>query len=166
MFKPTYRDIRIRGIVYPTIAEAATSLGVSSGAVLKAFHAGRLDGVGLGPRGRELMPIRIRGKTYANAQLAADRFGMTRAAIYSALHRGDLDRIGMPPRVGRAKSVPFELGGMHWPSMRQASMDLGFHPEYVSRSFLKRRKSAQQRILGAAMALAAKRCPVGSRCAS
>jgi hypothetical protein len=155
-----HRDIEIRGTVYPDVRSAAEAVGVGCNAILKAMAEGRLSKVGLRQTQRPEMPIQIRGKVYKNAKTAARAMGVTPGAVYSSLYRGDLHRLGLPRRGG-AKSKPFRLGGYEWPSMRAASMDLGFHPEYVSRSFLKNRETAKARILGAAMKFAAKNAEIG-----
>lgn len=155
-FKTVYRDIEIRGAVYPTIKAAALAHGVRHNTVLKAFHAGRLDKVGLGTVGFEGLPVRIRDSVYKDAKTAAAAFGVTKAAIYKALNEGNIDSVGGDLRGG-ANAIPFEIGGLRWPSRRAASINLGFRPGYVQAAFQYGRKAAHQCILGAAMALAAQR---------
>lgn len=154
MGKTLYRDIEIRGVVYPNIAAAAGALGVQHSTVVKAMHRGRLQGVGLGQSSRVRMKIRIRGKLYCDAKAAARVFGVTEGAIMTALHRGNVDRLGIPRRGG-PRAIMFRIGGLSWPSMRSASLELGFEAGYVSKAFTRNRASAKQSILAAAMRLAA-----------
>lgn len=157
MANPKYRDITIRGVTYPDAKTAADALGVGRNTVLKALRNGRLDGVGLDRKGIPEMPVRIRGRDFKNAAAAARHFGVGRSAIYAALAAGD------PGRVRRKRisplhcSKPFSVGGLRWTSLRAASIDLGFCPEYVSKAYRLNRRSAKQRILAAAMQLAEQR---------
>lgn len=157
MANPTYRDIKIRGVTYPDVASAAKALGVGHNTVLKALHKVRLDGVGLGAKGIPAMPVRIRGRDFPSAEKAAKHFGVGRSAIYRALAAGDPDRVGRKPMAPKHCSKPFSVGGMRWPSLRAASIDLGFAPEFISKVYRYNRRSAKQCILAAAMQRAQER---------
>ncbi|WP_369002369.1 hypothetical protein [Pseudophaeobacter sp. 1A16562] len=157
MAKPKYRDITIRGVTYQDAKTAAAAHGVGRNTVLKALRKGRLDGVGLDRKGIPEMPVRIRGKDFKNAAAAARHLGVSRSAIYAALSAGDPDRVGRKRISPLHCSKAFAVGGLRWPSLRAASIDLGFCPEYVSKAYRLNRKSAKHRILAAAMRLAHQR---------
>jgi hypothetical protein len=124
-----YTDIEVRGVVYPTVGDAAAALGVRPDTVRLAVRSGRLHRLGVGRAGPEKMPICIRGFNYPDADAAAKAFGVSRTAIYQALYRGDVDCVGRS-RFGRVppNAKPFEIGGLRFASMAQASGALGFSP--------------------------------------
>ncbi|WP_347311382.1 hypothetical protein [Defluviimonas sp. SAOS-178_SWC] len=149
-----YRDIEIRGQVFPTAAAAAAHFGVVPDTVRLAVRRGTLHRVGTGEIGAEPCPVRIRGVDYRSAREAARAFGVTAAAIHRALAEGRVDRIGLAQRRGRAhRSREIIIGGVCYPSMRAADGALGFKPGYIARSMKNGRKCAWERILGAAMRL-------------
>lgn len=77
------------------------------------------------------MPVAIRGVVYPSIKAAAEAHGCTPMAIYCALSRGRIDRIGLPHTQSRhGKGIT--LGGVHYPSMRAASLSLGLREGYVA----------------------------------
>lgn len=147
----------IRGVTYPSRAAAARALGVTVDAMNKALAEGRLDTVGLGQAGRAAMAVMIRGKTYPSARAAARALRVTPGAIYQALSKGRIDRVGLPPSPRRAASKPVILGGFSWPSLRSASLDLGFVPDFLSRALRRPTPGKTARIMAAVMAERARR---------
>jgi len=157
MGKRLHRNFAIRGVTYGTAQEAAAAHGVSVGTIYKAIEKGTLDRVGLGQVGKEPMRIVIRGKVYKNAQAAARAFGVTPAAIFTALYRGRIDQVGVPRKHNHATSKPFTIAGVTFPSMRAASLALGFNPAYVHNVLESGSTARFERMQGAAMAYVAKR---------
>lgn len=158
MGRRVHRDIVVRGTVYATVGDAAEGEGVSTGAVYKAMKAGTLDKLGTRHRGRKPeMPVRIRGVIYASAAEAAARLGCRVNNIYQQIARGRAERIGLGPEYNHAMSKQVAIGGLRFASMAQASRELGFGSSYVSQALRSGSRHAQQRILAAAMALAARR---------
>lgn len=162
MGKRLHRDIVIRGVTYPTIADAAVELGVSASTIRHALLRGTLDRVGLGRRGFDPMPVNVRGTDYPSARHAANALGLTPEAIYRAIAQGRTDTVGSGGRCPNpAKARPVRLGPVTFPSMQAASVALGFSRGYIANARFFRRASAQERILAAAMAYAARRAGAG-----
>lgn len=158
MGRRKHTDIVVRGVVYADVGAAAEGEGVTKDAVWRAIAAKRLDK--LGTRKKKLrvdaMPVRIRDRTFPSVAAAAKHFGVGRSAIYQALARGRIDRVGLR-REGGAGSIPVVIGGLRFASMAQASRELGFSAGYVSNTLAGGSKEARQRLIGAAMALRARR---------
>jgi len=107
----------------------------------------------------------IRGQRFSSAEEAATALGVrvqtvrtaarahndTPAAVYQALHKGRLDRLGLLPEYNHARSRPVRIGVCRFPSMRAASLALGFSEYYVSQTLRLGRRSAMERLVGAAM---------------
>ena len=157
MGKRVWRDIVVRGEVFATVAEAAARFGVTQETVRIALKRGTAHRVGTGKTGVEPMPIRVRGVVYRDARAAAAAFGLSPPAIWQAIHHGRIDMVGLPPRaVVPHRSRRVVIGGVAYPSMAAADRALGFKPGYMSHAIQLDRASAQERILAAAMALAAR----------
>ena len=104
------------------------------------------------------MRVRIDGREFANVNEAARFYGKAPGTIYSAIHDGDPDRVARVPRWNPARSQPVTIGPLTFSSMAEASRALGFkNREFVSKALKHRSKRGMQRILAAAMKLAAKR---------
>lgn len=156
MGRRLYRDIIIRGEVYPSIRAAARALGVTHSTVLKAYHAGRLDGVGLGESYPRAMPVRIRGVVYPSVTAAAAALGVGPSAISQALARGAEDRVGLKLSARRPnRTISVVLGGVRFASMSEADRALGFKPGYVSKALRSKSRRSRERILAAVMRFAA-----------
>lgn len=150
-----YRDLVVRGEVFPTAAAAAARFGVSADTVRIAARKGTLHRVGTGAVGSEPFPVRIRGVVYPSARAAAKALGVSPGAVWQALAQGDVDRIGLGPRCHRPhRSRAITLGGMRFASMAAADRALGFSPGYIAHSLRRGRRSALERIMAAAMARA------------
>ena len=156
-----YQNIVIRGETYPTVQMAAKALSLTEGTICRAIKLERLDTVGLGCAAGWRMPISVRGTVYKNSSEAAEVLGVTRSAIHNALHHGRIDKVGLPSPK-RKKGKPFSVGGLSWPSMRSASLELGFGHQYVFRAFKYNRVEAKHKILLAVMKLAKERDAAGS----
>lgn len=84
------------------------------------------------------MPVKIRGTLYPSVSDAAQAIGCSPMAIYTALSRGRLDTVGFGmgwrPRekCNGAQGKQITLGGVTFPSMRAASLALGFREAYVA----------------------------------
>lgn len=62
--------VRIRGITYASVKEAAAALGCSASAVYGGISRGNIDAIGLGCRTR-MLPLTIDGVRYACVRAAA-----------------------------------------------------------------------------------------------
>ncbi|EPX82080.1 hypothetical protein [Salipiger mucosus] len=151
-----YRNLKIRGVVYPTATDAAKALGVSADAVRIAARKGTLHRVGTGRVGVEPMPVRIRGLDFPNAKAAAVHFGVTVHAVHYAISAGDPDRIGRRSKPPQARARPITLYGVNFPSHAEASRQLGFQSEYVARALKRNTPEGHERIRTAMMAYVAR----------
>lgn len=148
----------IRGVTYPSGAAAARANGVTPEAVYAARRAGTLHRVGCGRPGAEAMPVALAGKVYASAEAASKALNIKLTTIYAAIADGDPDRVLRANRYNSWRSRPFSIGGLTYPSMRQASRALGFaNDEFISRAIKRGSKRGWQRILAAAMREEARR---------
>lgn len=148
-------NIRIRGVTYPNVRSAAACLGVSPHTVRAARRRGMLDRVGLGKVGVPPCPVRIGGVVYASVRAASETLGINQATIYAAIRDGNPDRVLRRGHTGVARAVPFTLGRFTWPSMRTASVALGFAPDYITKVRHTRSRRGQERILAAVMRIEA-----------
>lgn len=76
---PNHRKpITIRGVDYPSKAAAAKALGITYESLRKAIVDGRLETVGLNPKGKNHgRRVRIDGKVYKSIAEAARATGVT-----------------------------------------------------------------------------------------
>lgn len=59
------KKIKIRGVTYPSVRDAAAALSITEDAIRKARTRGALDTVGLNPRGKHhTLPVTIGKRTY------------------------------------------------------------------------------------------------------
>lgn len=151
MGRRKHQDIEIRGVVYPTVVDAARALDVTTNTVFKAIYKGTLHRVGTAAVGREPMPILVRGKVYENAAEAAAANNVSRPAVYAALSRGRPDRIGIRGAISPHGAKQFKVAGLVFPSLAAADRAFGFTPGYISRSLRSGSPRAAERIMGAAM---------------
>lgn len=92
--------VRIRGVDYPSISDAARALGLTPAAISFALDRGTIDTVGLPvPRGAPRC-CRVNGVRYGTLTAAARANGVTVAAIHHALRRGTAHCVG----VGRRRA--------------------------------------------------------------
>jgi hypothetical protein len=91
------------------------------------------------------MLIKIRGATYPSVKTAAEAEGVTANAIYSALNRGNIDTVGM----GKSQPQPVELDGIAFPSIRAASLALGFSRTYLGKVLSKGGDKSYAKLLAA-----------------
>lgn len=72
------KPITIRGVDYPSKAAAARALGITYESLRKAIVDGRLETVGLNPKGKNHgRRVRIDGKVYKSIAEAARATGVT-----------------------------------------------------------------------------------------
>ena len=70
--------ITIRGVTYPSRAEAAKALGITYEALRRAINANKLDTVGLNPRGKNHgREVYFNGKRYPSIAAAARAAGVS-----------------------------------------------------------------------------------------
>jgi len=91
------------------------------------------------------MLIKIRGVTYPSAKAAAEALGVKVSAVYSALNRGNIDTVG----EGKSQPQPVELDGIAFPSIRSASIALGFGRTYLGKVLSKGGDKAYANLLAA-----------------
>ena len=71
------KETQVRGVTYPSIQAAADSLGVTREAIRRAAKRGRLDVVGLNPRGRNRgRRVTLDGVTYKSIHEASKQTGV------------------------------------------------------------------------------------------
>lgn len=152
-----YRDIEVRGVVYPTAQAAAAALGVREITVHKALQSGRLDTLGTGAAHPTPMRVRIAGRVFPDARAAAAHFGVTVGAVRNAILEGDPDRIARKRRGRRGVNAkPVTIGPVTFPSMRAADEALGYSHGIVSRILRRGGPRAREALVGRAMAWARK----------
>lgn len=95
-------QITIRDKTYRNVKEAADAMGVTIQAIYKAKAKGKLDIVGLYPRGS--IPVLIRGKWYDSQSEAARALGVSKSVVNVALRDGWLDGVGTGKRKGAPQS--------------------------------------------------------------
>lgn len=163
------KPVIIRGVSYPSCTAAGRALGVSPNTVAAARRKGTLHRVGTGAVGVEPLPVRIRGVEYPNVRAAAAALKCPVGTVYSAICQGNPDRLGVKSPGGRHcldKSKPVTIGPLTFPSMRRASIALGFsNEEYVSHVINSGSRRGWQTLVGAAMHLAAERDAIARRAA-
>lgn len=88
------------------------------------------------------MLVRIRGVVYSSVREAAEAFGVTRGRIYNAVRVGKEDTIGLGIGLrtdnNRFVGNRVTIFGVEFSSMKEASEELGFRPNYI-RTALRRR---------------------------
>ena len=158
MGRSVYKDIEIRGEVFPTVRAAADHFGLNLETIYAAMKKGTLHRVGTGAVGAEPCPVRIRGQVYASAKEAASALGVTPGAIHTALMNGRIDKVGIRPTYRNAfRSRQIKLGPVTFHSMAAADRALGFSPGYIAHTLKNKRRCAVQRIIAAAMTYEGKR---------
>lgn len=91
----------IRGVLYPSQGAAAIALGVSQASVFRAMEEGRLDTLGLHPRGpRAARRVCINGVWFPSQRKAAAHFGMPQQEISRLVAKhGDTLTLTEPGKV-------------------------------------------------------------------
>lgn len=81
--------VRIRGVVYPSMAAAARAFGLSITPIQSALDSGRIDEIGIVFRkgGRPRAPCLYRGKAYPSVTDAARSCGVSKSAVSKANKR-------------------------------------------------------------------------------
>ena len=102
------------------------------------------------------MRVTIRGTTYESVSEAAQALGMSRSYIYKAVDEGRQDLIGIGSGRWRKPGDKFEgnkivLHGVEFPSMKAASLALGFNEHYVRSVFRRGSPKATERVKFAVM---------------
>ena len=80
--------IRIRGVTYPSIAQAAREIGVSRRAISNALDRGTIDEVGLRLVGPKVKPVTVGGITFSSKREIGNALGKSVHAIVMAVKRG------------------------------------------------------------------------------
>lgn len=154
-----YTDLVIRGVTYSTAQAAAKALGVSDVTVMRAARLGILDDCGLGRSHPRPMRCRIAGQDFPTVKAAAKHYGVHVSAIYQALDDGDVDRIARPQPPCMINAKPITVGPLSWPSWAAAERDMGLPRGTIRNAQRRDSITTKQRVLSAAMALAARRMP-------
>lgn len=96
--------VKIRGVEYSSLREAAGDLDVSAYTVRKAYLRGTLDNVGLRKvKGDWSVPVSIRGVEYPSMGAAARALNVAKGTIKEARRRGTLDGVGLSKEKLRGK---------------------------------------------------------------
>lgn len=160
---PKITSITIRGTEYPSVKAAAEALGVTSNQIYYYMYRGQLDAVGLP---KEYI-IKIGKTIYKSVEEAAAGSGYTKAAIYTALSRGKMHTIGTgsggvgvkkrPMADGRPnhRARPFEMGGMSFISITEASDKLKLPYDLVRSVVNGTSPRATERMMGTIMRMKA-----------
>lgn len=77
--------VMVRGVLYPSVREAAASLGLSSAAVYSALHNNRMDK--LGTRNNRRKPVTINGITFPSVNSASKTLGFSRTYLWNTINR-------------------------------------------------------------------------------
>lgn len=80
--------LSIRGVEYPSIAEAARQLGVAYSTVSNALDNGTLDTVGLGRNHDRKKPITVNGVLYESIAEAAKQCNLNPYSLAIAKRKG------------------------------------------------------------------------------
>lgn len=149
-----WRNLLIRGVVYPTAGDAAAALGISSDAVLIAARAGQeaLDRCGLRLHHPRPLPVRVGGVVYPDARSAAAALNVRLGTLRSAILAGDPDRVlrDWPPCMVRAR--PVRVAGLSFPSHSALDRWLGCRPGYSAAVMKKGGEVARSRLAEKVMA--------------
>ena len=96
------------------------------------------------------MRVKIRGITYETVREAAAAHNVTRSYVYDAIERGreDIIGIGIGNREPNGKFVKNQvtLYGVTFPSMKAASLALGFNKHYVRGALLTQSQVSNERL--------------------
>lgn len=161
--------LEVRGMRFESIAACAAHFGVSKNHVRLFMNRGRLDRLGIrkpgggrrpDPEGR--MRVVVRGQEYRDVYECAAALGVKVGTVYAALSEGRMDGLGLgagpkPGTPNLARSHPIEIGPFKFPSMRAASIALGFSPTYVERARKGEKYYHWERVMAAALRLAAEK---------
>ena len=77
--------IMVRGVLYPSVREAAAKLGLSPAAVYSALHSNRMDKLGTGKSRRK--PITLHGVSFPSINAAGKALGFSRTYLWNAINR-------------------------------------------------------------------------------
>ena len=91
---------------------------------------------------RLTMKIQVRGVLYNSVKEAAEALNVSFHSVYSALDRGGLEMLGL----GKTQPKPFDIGGITFRSMTQASLELGFSRSYLQWTLKKGGTKAKERV--------------------
>lgn len=145
-------SVTVHGVTYSSYSAAGRALGLAANTIRHAHKNGTLHRVGCGRRGPEPMRIKIGDVEFESAAEAARHFKCRPMTILSAVADGDPERVVRPRRYNPWKSKPFEIGGLRFASMRQASRALGFESEeFIAKALKRGSKKGYERIVAAAM---------------
>lgn len=98
------------------------------------------------------MRVKIRGVIYETERAAASAFGVTVAYLERMLDAGKEDQIGLGRGGNHRVPEPFEIEGLTFASMRDASIALGFRPNRIAEIKHLGRASAMAKVIEAAKA--------------
>lgn len=108
------------------------------------------------------MRVEVRGVVYPDVHACAKALGVTPSTVYHALCKGKLDTLGMgrgklkrPDAVG-GKAMGVKIGPLHFRSMAQASVFLGFRRQYLWEALRGGNKAAKQNVMRVVMELASR----------
>lgn len=115
-----YKNIEVRGVVYPDANAVAEAFGVTVGQVRTAVCRGRLDSIGTG---HKQIPVTIRGVSYPNFSAAGLALGVHGNTVRAAYYKGTLHRVGTG-RVG-VEPMRVRIAGKDFKNVAAAAKHFG-----------------------------------------
>lgn len=115
--------VYIRGVVYPSQAAAARTLGVSASAIWRRLENGTLDDIGLA---QVRKPVTLNGVEYSSMTAASKATGRSMRSIRKAMRKG---RTTIHKDYGRRTKVD----GVEFPSIGLAASSIGVHRATLER---------------------------------
>ena len=92
------------------------------------------------------MLVDVRGVIYPSVKAASEALGVSIEAVYSALSRGSMDKLGL----GNTRKKAVEIEGLHFSSMCEASLALGFSRSYLRTALTSGSERVKDRVYRAA----------------
>ena len=149
-----YRDIDVRGTVYPTVAAISAALSVHPVSVRNSIRRGHTHRIGLGLHGPEPMRIATPKGVFADSWAAAAAHGVVRSTVYNAVGRAREHNLGRGA-VGGGYFKPVQIGTMTFPSRKAVDERFGFPTGFTSKALQHRKGLRWERLLSAVMGVQA-----------
>ena len=92
------------------------------------------------------MLVDVRGVIYPSVKAASEALGVSIEAVYSALSRGSMDKLGL----GNTRKKAVEIEGLHFSSMCEARLALGFSRSYLRTALTSGSERVKDRVYRAA----------------
>lgn len=108
------------------------------------------------------MRVEVRGKVYESVAACAKALGVSKDTVYCAVSRRTTDTLGLgkgnrTARRGGKKPIPVKIGQVSFPSMAEASRQLGMNRRYVQTVLTKGKSASRQDLIRKVMEYAAEK---------